>query len=74
MARKLFTGSTGRGQGKTTISLGLIEAARQAGEWAAYIKPVGRGWVDADGRRVDEGSALVASVFDLNVETAKRST
>ncbi len=61
--KKVFVAATGKDQGKTTISLGLMAAFEELCPPVRFIKPVGQRYVEVEGVRVDEDSALMRSIY-----------
>jgi BioD-like phosphotransacetylase family protein len=64
---RIFIAATEQDTGKTTTSLGLYSALRQKFPRIGYIKPVGQRFTDVDGRRIDEDSLLMKSVYETLV-------
>ncbi|TAK41400.1 MAG: hypothetical protein EPO28_08670 [Saprospiraceae bacterium] len=67
MTTKLYVAATNQHVGKTTCTLGLVEAFRQMGQRVAYCKPVGQGAVDFENLQVDKDALLFSTMmhFDL---------
>jgi dethiobiotin synthetase len=67
MTKHLYVAATNQHVGKTTCTLGLVEAFRQMGKRVAYCKPVGQGAVDFENLQVDKDALLFSTMmhFDL---------
>ena len=61
---RIFIAATEQDTGKTTTSLGLYAALRQQFPRIGYIKPVGQRFTEVDGRRIDEDSVLMKTVYE----------
>ena len=61
---RIFIAATEQDTGKTTTSLGLFSALRQQFPRIGYIKPVGQRFTEVDGRRIDEDSLLMKTVYE----------
>jgi len=74
MAKNIFIAATGQNAGKTTVSLGLIEAFRQRGSRVSFIKPVGQRYVEILRgeppvlKEFDEDAVLMEEVCELACE------
>jgi BioD-like phosphotransacetylase family protein len=71
--KKVFVAATGQDQGKTTVSLGLMDAFREHCPPVGFIKPVGQRYVEFEGVRVDEDVALMRVMFPADCELADMS-
>ncbi|MGQ9590070.1 MAG: phosphotransacetylase family protein [Planctomycetota bacterium] len=71
--KKVFVAATGQDQGKTTVSLGLMQAFEELCGPAGFLKPVGQRYVEVDGVRVDEDVALMRAIFPNSGELADMS-
>ncbi len=56
--KKLYVAATEQHAGKTTVSLGLFQAARQRGHRVCFVKPVGQRYVVEEDEQVDEDAVL----------------
>ncbi len=66
MARgKIFIAATKQNDGKTTISLGLINVLRKKLKRVGFIKPVGQRYIIKQGFKADEDSVLIEKVCDM---------
>lgn len=67
MAAKLYIAASNQHVGKTTCTLGIVEAFREQGKRVAYCKPVGQGAVDFKNLQVDKDALLFSTMmhFDL---------
>ncbi len=65
--KRLYVAASNQHVGKTTTTLGLVEAFRQKGIRVGYCKPVGQETVDYDNLQVDKDALLFAKMmsFDL---------
>ncbi len=63
--RKIFIAATKQNDGKTTISLGLINTLKKRLKKVGFIKPVGQRYVIKDGHKVDEDSVLIEKVCGM---------
>ena len=77
--KKIFVAATQQHDGKTTLCLGLYQAARKRGLPTCFIKPVGQRYVVEDGEQVDEDAVLFkhalmadGKIKDLNPVTVPR--
>lgn len=59
---KIFIAATRQNDGKTTLSLGLINAFKKRFKKVGFIKPVGQRYVLEKGFKVDEDSVLIEKV------------
>lgn len=64
--RRLFVAATSQNDGKTTCSLGFLEAFRAQKRSVGFIKPVGQRFVLVDGQTIDEDTVLIQQVCDLH--------
>ncbi len=63
---RVFIAATRQHDGKTTTSLGLLAALRQAHRRIGYIKPVGQRYVEIAAHKVDEDTVLMDRVYALD--------
>lgn len=63
--RKIFIAATKQNDGKTTISLGLINTLKKRLKKVGFIKPVGQRYVIKEGHKVDEDSVLIEKVCGM---------
>jgi len=63
--KPLYISATRQDTGKTTILLGLMQALRDLGRDAGYMKPVGQRYVEFLGLNVDEDAVLARIAFGL---------
>lgn len=61
--KKIFVGATRQNRGKTTLSLGLINAFIKRNLKVGFIKPVGQRYIDVKGEQIDEDAVLVETIF-----------
>jgi len=67
MHKRLYVAATNQHVGKTTCTLGLVEAFRERGIRVGYCKPVGQDAVDLKNLQVDKDALLFSTMmhFDL---------
>jgi BioD-like phosphotransacetylase family protein len=63
---RIFIAATEQDTGKTTTSLGLYSALQRWFPRIGYIKPVGQRFTEVDGRRIDEDSLLMQTVYQTS--------
>ncbi|HAZ11102.1 MAG: hypothetical protein A2047_04425 [Omnitrophica bacterium GWA2_41_15] len=63
--KRIFIAATQQNDGKTTVSLGLIQAFRDRFKSVGFIKPVGQRYVFEHGYKVDEDSVLIEKVCGM---------
>jgi BioD-like phosphotransacetylase family protein len=63
--KRLFVAATSQNDGKTTCTLGFLDAYREKAKSVGFIKPVGQRYVLVDGQTIDEDSVLVQRVCAL---------
>jgi BioD-like phosphotransacetylase family protein len=63
--RPLYVGATLQDCGKTSVSLGLVQAFINRHLDPGYIKPVGQRYINYFGQHVDEDAYLFYKVFEL---------
>ena len=64
--RRLFVAATSQNDGKTTCTLGFLDAYRDRAKSRGFIKPVGQRYVMVHGEEIDEDSVLIQKVCDLH--------
>lgn len=67
MKKKLFIAANAQHVGKTTCTLGLIQAFRQRGLHVGYCKPVGQETVAVDKLDVDKDALLFSMMMDFDL-------
>lgn len=65
MTKKIFIAATKQNDGKTTISLGLINVFKKRFNTVGFIKPVGQRYVIEHGYKADEDSVLIEKVCGI---------
>jgi len=65
--KKLYVAATSQHVGKTTSTLGLIHALRDAGVNTAYCKPVGQQFIEVGPSRADKDAMLFASSMNFEL-------
>ncbi|MFH1478369.1 MAG: AAA family ATPase [Candidatus Omnitrophota bacterium] len=63
--KKIFIAATKQNNGKTTLSLGLINAFKKKFRRVGFIKPVGQRYVIEEGYKIDEDSVLMEKVYGM---------
>jgi BioD-like phosphotransacetylase family protein len=63
---RVFIAATRQNDGKTTVSLGLINALQKTFPRVGYIKPVGQRFVEVESEKIDEDTVLMDAVYGLN--------
>ena len=64
--RRLFVAATSQNDGKTTCTLGFLDAYSGTAKSVGFIKPVGQRYVMVDGQTIDEDTVLVQQVCALS--------
>ncbi|MCB0639667.1 MAG: AAA family ATPase [Lewinella sp.] len=70
MLDRIYVAATSQHVGKTTSTLGIVAALKEAGHTVGYCKPVGQQFVDLGDLLVDKDALLFATTmgFDLKAE------
>jgi BioD-like phosphotransacetylase family protein len=63
--RQLYLAATGQNRGKTTTSIGLLNAFLARGLRTGFMKPVGQRTIIDHGQSADEDAVLVHEIFGL---------
>lgn len=63
--KKLFIAATRQNDGKSTISLGLLEVLKKSFSRVGFMKPVGQHYVVREGCKIDEDVALMRDVCQM---------
>lgn len=63
--KRLFVAATSQNDGKTTCTLGILDAYRSLSKSVGFIKPVGQRYVLVNGQTIDEDTVLIQQVCDL---------
>lgn len=63
--KKIFIAATRQNDGKTTISIGLINVFKKRFKDVGFIKPVGQRYVVKEGLKADEDSVLIEKVCGM---------
>ncbi len=63
--KKLFVAATRQNDGKSTISLGLLQILKKSFSRLGFMKPVGQHYVEREGCRIDEDVVLMKDVCQL---------
>jgi len=64
--RRLYVAATSQNDGKTTCTLGFLDAFRHMAKSVGFIKPVGQRYVQVNGQSIDEDTVLVQEVCGLH--------
>jgi BioD-like N-terminal domain of phosphotransacetylase len=67
VTKRVFVAATRMNDGKTTTCLGLYGALQSFFPRVGFIKPVGQRFVDVQGKKIDEDSVLLDSIFQVRV-------
>lgn len=67
MKKRLYVAATNQHVGKTTTTLGIVEAFRQSGIRVGYCKPVGQEAVDLENLQVDKDALLFSTMMHFNL-------
>ena len=65
--KRVFVAATRMNDGKTTTCLGLYGALQTRFPRVGFIKPVGQRFVEVQGKKIDEDSVLLDSIFQVRV-------
>lgn len=63
--KKLFVAATRQNDGKSTVSLGLLQILKKSFSRLGFMKPVGQHYVEREGCRIDEDVALIRDVCQM---------
>jgi len=66
--KELYIAATGQNRGKTTLSVGLIDALLRRGLRVGFIKPVGQRYAHIEGKLIDEDAVLIDSIYRCGAE------
>ncbi|KAA3640400.1 MAG: hypothetical protein DWQ02_02120 [Bacteroidetes bacterium] len=66
--KKVYVAATSQHIGKTTSTLGLVRALKDAGHSVAYCKPVGQKFVDLGDLRADKDALLFSKVSGFTLD------
>ena len=64
--KRLFIAATSQNDGKTTTTLGVLDAYRKRAKSVGFIKPVGQRCVLIDGQNIDEDTVLIQKACGLH--------
>lgn len=67
MKKRLYIAATNQHVGKTTTTLGIVEAFRQSGVRVGYCKPVGQEAIDIENLQVDKDAVLFSTMMEFNL-------
>lgn len=67
MKKRLYVAATNQHVGKTTTTLGLVEAFRRSGVRVGYCKPVGQEAIDVENLQVDKDAVLFSTMMHFNL-------
>jgi len=63
--KRLFVAATSQNDGKTTCTLGFLDAYRNRSKAVGFIKPVGQRYVLVNGQTIDEDTVLIQQACNL---------
>ena len=63
--KKVFIAATKQNDGKTTVSLGLVQNFQQRFKKVGFIKPIGQRYLEEEGLKIDEDSVLIEEVCGI---------
>jgi BioD-like phosphotransacetylase family protein len=66
--KELYIAATGQNRGKTTLSVGLIDALLRRGLRVGFIKPVGQRYARIEGKLIDEDAVLIDSIYHCGAD------
>lgn len=64
--KRLFVAATSQNDGKTTCTLGFLDAYRNRSKSVGFIKPVGQRYVMVNGQTIDEDTVLIQQACNLH--------
>jgi dethiobiotin synthase len=62
---RLYVAATRQNDGKTMVSLGLLNALRTRLGKVTYMKPVGQQYIEIDGVKIDKDAVLMQKIYNL---------
>ena len=65
--KRIFVAATRQNIGKTTVSMGLLDALGKKFNGISFIKPVGQRYLLENGHKVDEDSILMDRIFNFGL-------
>lgn len=68
MKKRIYVAATSQHIGKTTSTLGLVQAIRNKGVNVGYCKPVGQEGINFSGIYVDKDAVLFSKVMDFRLQ------
>jgi hypothetical protein len=72
--KPIYVSATKQDTGKTTLTLGIVQAFLDLGYDVGYMKPVGQRYVEFQGQNVDEDAVLARKVFGMTDPPGDMST
>lgn len=63
--KQVFVAATRQNDGKTMVSLGLLNAFKTRFKDVTYMKPVGQQFKLVDGKKIDKDAVLFSKIYDL---------
>ena len=72
--KPIYVSATKQDTGKTTLTLGIVQAFLDLGYDVGYMKPVGQRYVEFQGQNVDEDAVLARQVFGMTDPPGDMST
>lgn len=73
MKKRIYVAATSQHIGKTTSTLGLVQALQKKGVHVGYCKPVGQEGLDVEGIYVDKDAVLFATVMKFPLQASLHS-
>lgn len=70
---RAYIGATRQNDGKTVISLGLMEALGKRVKSVGYMKPVGQQFINIRGELIDKDVVLMAEIYNLKDKLSSMS-
>lgn len=67
VTRRLFVAATRMNDGKTTTCLGLFAVLQSIFRRIGFIKPIGQRFIEVGGRKIDEDSVLLDTIYHVHV-------
>lgn len=64
--KRLFVAATRQNDGKSTISLGLLQVLKEKYPRVGFMKPVGQHYVEKEGVKIDEDVVLMRDVCEMS--------
>jgi BioD-like phosphotransacetylase family protein len=65
MSKSIYVAATSQNDGKTTLSIGLIDAFQKRYDKLGFIKPVGQQYLTINDQRIDKDTYLIESICNF---------